>query len=45
MNVQTIMANIAYEDLSGTSTPVTTNPYDGIIQACKNDPVCLDLSA
>jgi len=39
------MANIAYEDLSGTSTPVTTNPYDGIIQACKNDPVCLDLPA
>ncbi len=35
------MAKIAYEDFSGTSTPVTANPYDGIIEACKNDPVCI----
>lgn len=35
------MAKIAYEDFSGTSTPVTANPYDGIIEACNNDPVCL----
>ncbi|KAK5940879.1 hypothetical protein PMZ80_007296 [Knufia obscura] len=32
------MAKIAYEDFSGTSTPVTANPYDGIIEACNNDP-------
>ena len=33
------MAKVAIEDLSGTSTPVTNNPYDGIIQATDNDPV------
>lgn len=32
------MAKVAVEDLSGTSTPVTANPYDGLIQACNNDP-------
>lgn len=34
------MAKVAFEDLSGTSTPVTSNPYDGLINACHNDPVC-----
>jgi len=33
------MAKVAVEDLSGTSTPVTSNPYDGLISACNNDPV------
>ena len=37
------MAKIAYEDFSGTTTPVTSNPYDGIIHACNNNPVCIDL--
>lgn len=33
------MAKVAFEDLSGTSTPVTSNPYDGLILACHGDPV------
>ncbi|RMZ85273.1 hypothetical protein DV738_g175, partial [Chaetothyriales sp. CBS 135597] len=32
------MAKVAIEDLSGVSTPVTSNPYDGLIQATDNDP-------
>lgn len=35
------MAQIAIEDLSGTNTPVTSNPYDGLITATKGDPVQL----
>lgn len=34
-----IMANVAVEDLSGTSIPVTANPYDGLINASHGDPV------
>ena len=33
------MANVAFEDLSGASTPVTGNPYDGLITASGDDPV------
>lgn len=33
------MAKVAFEDLSGTTTPQTDNPYDGLIQATDNDPV------
>jgi len=33
----TTMAKVAFEDLSGASTPVTSNPYDGLIQATGND--------
>jgi hypothetical protein len=33
------MAKVAIEDLSGTTTPVTSNPYDGLISACHDDPV------
>lgn len=33
------MANIPIKDLSGTVTPVTSNPYDGLISACHDDPV------
>jgi hypothetical protein len=33
------MANVAFEDLSGASTPVTSNPYDGLITASGDDPV------
>ncbi|RMD40334.1 hypothetical protein DV735_g4814, partial [Chaetothyriales sp. CBS 134920] len=32
------MAKVAIEDLSGVSTPSTSNPYDGLIQASDNDP-------
>ncbi|KAI1612135.1 RNA ligase/cyclic nucleotide phosphodiesterase [Exophiala viscosa] len=32
------MAKVVYEDLSGTSTPVTGNPYEGLINACHGDP-------
>ncbi|EXJ56486.1 hypothetical protein A1O7_06830 [Cladophialophora yegresii CBS 114405] len=32
------MAKVAFEDLSGTSTPATPNPYDGLIIACNGDP-------
>jgi vesicle-fusing ATPase len=32
------MAKVAIEDLSGTTTPVTSNPYDGLITATKGDP-------
>ncbi|KAL2444365.1 hypothetical protein ABEF95_016430 [Exophiala dermatitidis] len=32
------MANIPFEDLSGASTPATSNPYDGLINACHGDP-------
>jgi len=32
------MANVAFEDLSGTSTPITANPFDGLINACHGDP-------
>ncbi|KIX01304.1 uncharacterized protein Z518_09029 [Rhinocladiella mackenziei CBS 650.93] len=32
------MAKVGYEDLSGTSTPVTSNPYDSLIAACRGDP-------
>ena len=35
------MAHIAIEDLSGTTTPVTSNPYDGLITATKGDPAQL----
>lgn len=32
-----------FEDYSGTSTPSTSeNPYDGLIEACNNDPVSHD---
>ena len=33
------MAKVAFEDLSGTSTPVSSNPYDGLINACHGEPV------
>jgi hypothetical protein len=33
------MAKVAFEDLSGASTPVTSNPFDGLLNACNNDPV------
>ncbi len=36
------MAKIAIEDLSGASTPVTANPYDGLINAVDGDPVRTD---
>ena len=33
-------AYYTFEDYSGTSTPNTSdNPYDGLIENCKNDPV------
>ncbi|OAP63986.1 hypothetical protein AYL99_03213 [Fonsecaea erecta] len=32
------MAKVDFEDLSGTSTPVTANPFDGLINACHGDP-------
>lgn len=33
-------AYYTFEDLSGTSTPVTSdNPYQDLIAACHNDPV------
>jgi vesicle-fusing ATPase len=35
------MAKVAIEDLSGTTTPVTSNPYDGLISATKGDPAKL----
>ena len=35
------MAKVAIEDLSGTTTPVTSNPYDGLITATKGDPAKL----
>ena len=35
------MAKIAIEDLSGTTTPVTSNPYDGLITATNGDPAKL----
>jgi hypothetical protein len=38
------MAKVAIEDLSGTTTPVTSNPYDGLIIACHDDPVRSDNS-
>ncbi|HEU0049945.1 MAG TPA: hypothetical protein VFQ43_20315 [Nitrososphaera sp.] len=37
--IQLAMAKVAIEDLSGTTTPVTSNPYDGLISACHDDPV------
>ena len=36
------MAKVAIEDLSGASTPVTANPYDGLINAVEGDPVRAD---
>ena len=33
------MAKVAIEDLSGASTPVTANPYDGLINAVDGDSV------
>lgn len=33
------MAKVAIEDLSGASTPVTANPYDGLINAVDGDRV------
>jgi hypothetical protein len=33
------MAKVVFEDLSGTSTPVTSNPFDGLINATEGDPV------
>lgn len=38
------MAKVAIEDLSGASTPVTENPYDGLINAIDADAVRLDRS-
>jgi hypothetical protein len=35
------MAKVAIEDLSGHTTPVTGNPYDGLISATNNDSVRL----
>ena len=35
------MAKVAIEDLSGTTTPVTSNPYDGLITATNRDPAKL----
>jgi hypothetical protein len=35
------MAKVAIEDLSGTTTPVTSNPYDGLITATNGDPAKL----
>ncbi|OQU94110.1 hypothetical protein CLAIMM_00519 isoform 2 [Cladophialophora immunda] len=32
------MAKVDFEDLSGTSTPVTANPFDGLINASHGDP-------
>jgi len=32
------MAKVAFEDLSGASTPLSSNPYDGLINACHGDP-------
>ncbi|EXJ77883.1 hypothetical protein A1O3_09042 [Capronia epimyces CBS 606.96] len=32
------MAQVGFEDLSGTSVPQTANPYDGLIDACHGDP-------
>jgi hypothetical protein len=34
-----IMAKVDFEDLSGTATPITSNPFDGLINACHGDPV------
>ena len=33
------MAKVAIEDLSGASTPVTANPYDGLINVVDGDTV------
>lgn len=33
------MAKVAIEDLSGAQTPVTSNPYDGLINAVEGDNV------
>jgi hypothetical protein len=33
------MAKVAFEDLSGTSTPVTSNPFDGLLNSCDDNPV------
>lgn len=30
-----------FQDLSGSTKSTTGNPYDGLIEACHNDPVCL----
>lgn len=37
------MAGVVFEDLSGTATPVSEgeNPYQALIAASNNDPVCL----
>ncbi|KIW77463.1 hypothetical protein Z517_09909 [Fonsecaea pedrosoi CBS 271.37] len=32
------MAKVNFEDLSGSSTPVTANPFDGLINACHGEP-------
>jgi len=32
------MAKVDFEDLSGTATPMTSNPFDGLINACHGDP-------
>ncbi|KAK5211987.1 hypothetical protein LTR47_003916 [Exophiala xenobiotica] len=32
------MAKVDFEDLSGTATPTTSNPFDGLINACHGDP-------
>jgi hypothetical protein len=32
--------NNAFEDLSGVSTSAFSNPYDALIAACEDDPVC-----
>lgn len=38
------MAKVDFEDLSGTSTPITANPFDGLINACHGEPVRLTYS-
>ncbi|EXJ88706.1 hypothetical protein A1O1_05638 [Capronia coronata CBS 617.96] len=32
------MANVGFEDLSGTATTASPNPYDALINACHGDP-------
>ncbi|KIW20915.1 hypothetical protein PV08_01494 [Exophiala spinifera] len=32
------MAKVDFQDLSGASTPTTSNPFDGLIIACHDDP-------
>lgn len=32
-------ASYTFEDLSGAGSSTSDNPYDGLIEACENDPV------